>query len=71
MHMEAECDKTTPVIELCRCHTQCVNAVNVAQRYVRIAFEKLVNVEIGRTKGISNMCGFRKRNGKQSSCNEM
>ena len=57
MHMEAECNKTTPVIELCRCHTESVNAVNVTLRYFRIAFEKLANVKIESTRGISNMCG--------------
>ena len=60
MHMEAECNKTTRVVELCRCHTQSVNAVNVTQRYIRIAFEKLANVKIESTRGISNMCGVEK-----------
>ena len=48
-----------------------MNAVNVTQRYFRIAFEKLANVKIESTRGISNMCGVGKKNGKQSSCNEM
>ena len=60
MHMEAECNKTTPVIELCRCHTESVNAVNVTLRYFRIAFEKLANVKIEKTRGISNICNVKK-----------
>ena len=78
--MEAECNKTTPVIELCRCHTESVNAVHVTLRYFRIAFEQLANVKIESIRGISNMCGvgqmccvavFKKQSGKQSSCNKM
>ena len=61
MHMEAECNKTTPVIELCRRHTESVNAVNVTLRYFRIAFEKLANVKIESTRGISNICSVEKK----------
>ena len=51
MHMEAECNKTTPVIEVCRCLRESVNAVNVTPRYFRIAFEKLANVKIESIEG--------------------
>ena len=56
MHMEAECNKTTPVIESCRCHTESVNAVNVTLRYCRIACKKVANVKIESIRGINNIC---------------
>ena len=56
MHMEAECNKITPVIELCRCHTESVNTVNVTLRYFRIAFDKLANEKIESIRGINNIC---------------
>ena len=56
MYMEAECNKTTPVIGLCRGHTESVNAVNLTLRCSRIACIKIANVKLERIRGISNIC---------------